>query len=204
MKLSGEVKRSVQRAKKAIETRDKIKAALAEAFRLQADAETHVQKVIEGLGEAEADAAINGTASVDSGDLISGARTACDVLSARVSGLNRKLAGMEAEINAAADELESARNTFEDECLNEYRGQLAKAAGEFASVLAQGAALADAFGRSWLDMAIREISIRDFFNPSSRFLIDMHKPHETWRGDATAEAIYAALSEPKMVANSLR
>jgi chromosome segregation ATPase len=213
MKLSTDVKRSIARARKVIETRDKIQTALDQSVMLQPGAEAQLQNVMESLGTTEAEAAISGeSAPIDGRTALQDARMSCDVLQARIAGLERKLSAHESEITAAADELDGTRNKLSEDCVVEYQAQIAKAAAEFSSVLRQGAALSDALGIIHLEMAIRKITIPNLFGDLTP-LIDMDVSEWTengqviapiWRGDAAAESVYNALCEPLSVASSLK
>ena len=214
MKLSSELRRTITKAKTAIETRKKINAAIETAVSLQPAAEARLQDAIEALGAVEAEAAIEGGVA-PSGvvhSALADARTSADVLAARIQGLRRKLSIQEQEIQAAGAELAVTREQFFKDCIDEYREQLAKAAADFTAVLRHGAALADALQFDPLGMAIRGISVVDPMD-AGKLLVDMdvRKLQEgagwamasMWQGHAAAEGVFKAHSEPYEVATAL-
>jgi len=216
MKISNELKRAVARAKAAIETRTKIKAAIDTAISLQPAAEARLQQAIETIGDAEVEAALSGeSAAVPGGayGAISDARMSVDVLAAKIQVLQRKLSAQEQEVKTAENDLETARNQFTEDCIAEYRVQLSKAAAEFSAVLKQGAALAEALNFGVMEMAIRSIAIADPTDAGTKVLdMDVRALRggsawtsvSIWQGDTAAEAVYKSHSEPYSVAKALK
>jgi hypothetical protein len=170
---------------------------------------------MEALGAAEAEAAISGEAASVEGATYSAlaeVRLSAEVLAARISGLQHKLSSHDAEVLAAVSELEAAREEFTKSCLQEFRRQLLRAAGDFVAVLKQGAALADALGADYISGAIRGITVQDPTAPGERLVsLDATEfqertfiPVPVWKGDTAAEAVFAEYSEIGTVARDLK
>ena len=214
MKLSSELRRTIAKARTVIETRSKINAAIETAVSLQPAAEARLQDALEALGTAEAEAAIEGGVAPSGAahGALTDARMSADVLAARIQGLRRRLSTQEQEIQAVTEDLRVGRERFTRDTVDEYREQLAKAAADFTAVLKQGAALADALDFGVMEMAIRGISVVDPLDAGRRLVdLDLREYSVSsgwqvvsmWRGDAAAEGVFKAHSEPVDVARAL-
>lgn len=216
MKLPTDLKRAMVRARSAVETHNKIAGAIETAVSLQPAAEARLHEAMEALGAAEAEAAISGEApsmeAAAARSALADARQSVEVLAARLSGLQHRLSSHRAEVVASVEEMESALEEFTRSRLDEFRGVLLRAAADFATVLRQGAALADALGAGHVEMAIRGIAIRDPMKPDER-LLDMTAiefqergfvPVSIWKGDPAAETVFDDYSEIGVVARALK
>jgi hypothetical protein len=212
MKLSRELTSALDTARKVLDDRAKIEAAIRQAEAALPQAEAATQLAREALGQLEAEAAL-ASEPVSTGQAqhaLLDADLRVTTLHARVEGLTRKLSAQEPVILTALEQLSGGRANFNQQIVEELSGEYRQAAAELAKLLRKISAVVAGLGIHLLGFTEIQLPNLDGSRPAawdprpSKYREGQGRVGvNPWEGDPKAEALYADLSPICHVAKQL-
>jgi hypothetical protein len=212
MKLSRELTSALDTARKVLDDRAKIEAAIRQAEAALPQAEVAAQLARGALGQLEADAALANepVSTARAQQALLDADMRVTTLRARIEGLIRKVSSQEAEILSASEQLSGARNNFNQGVVGELSEEYGRGVAEFAKLLRKISAIADGLGIHLPGLIGIELPKLDGSRPPawdprpSKYREGQGRVGVSpWEADAKAEALYADLSPIRATAKEL-